>query len=65
MYTGWFAERFAREERLSSPNTYMGQFFDGEMAEGEAEAMAEAELTRMALQWGLDVVDLDDEPASA
>lgn len=64
MYTGWFAERFAREERLSSPSTYLGQFFDGDMSDGEAEAMAEAELTRMALQWGLDLEDLEDGEAS-
>lgn len=61
LYTGWFAERFAREERLQGPTGYIAQMLDGETDPDLAEAMAEAELSRMAIEWGLELQDLSDE----
>lgn len=53
--TGWFAERFAREERLSGLDHYLNP------PPGLAEAEAEAEITRWAVGHGLEVVDIEDE----
>ena len=69
LYTGWFAERFAREERLQGPQHYVDEFLTADGGPEAQEAMAEAELARMALAWGLELEDLDDgrldqEPAT-
>jgi len=54
MLTGWFAERFAREDKLQGPQAYVKQFFQPPN-EAEAEAQAEAMFHRMAQDWGLEV----------
>ena len=59
LLTGWMAERFAREERLSGPNHYMRQFFEPNAAEEDAEALADAEFNRLARMPGVQIVDLD------
>lgn len=59
LFTGWFAERFAREERLQAPQQYIADMLDGTSDEVQ-QAMAEAELHRMALGWGLEVVDIEE-----
>lgn len=60
LLTGWMAERFAREERLSGPGHYLRQFFEPNAAEQDAEALADAEFARIARTFGLDVVDLGE-----
>lgn len=65
LLTGWFAERFAREDSLRGPQHYIEDFL-GSGSGGNAEVqqqMAEAELNRMALTWGLDLEDIEEEPA--
>lgn len=57
--TGWFAERFAREEKLQGPQAYIKQFLDP-VDPKEAEAQAEAMFTRMAGDWGLEVQPLSE-----
>lgn len=61
LLAGWFAERFAREQQLRGPAAYAAEMLDGETNPEMAEAMAEAELSRMALEWGLELQDLSDE----
>ncbi len=52
---GWWSERFAREERLSSLAHYLRP------PEPLTEAaMADAEMTRWALGAGLEVVDIEE-----
>lgn len=58
--TGWMAERFAREERLQGLTHYLEEFLGPGTDPALAQAMAEAELSRMALQWGLEVEDIED-----
>lgn len=58
LYSGWFAERFAREERLQGPQHYISEFLTSGGGSEVQEAMAEAELTRMAMAWGLELEDL-------
>ena len=53
--TGWFAERFAREERLSGLNHYLNP------SPNLAAEEAEAEIRRWAAGRGLEVVDLDED----
>lgn len=59
LYTGWFSERFAREQKLQGPSAYIEEFLDQKSDPDVQIAMAEAELARMALDWGLDIEDLD------
>lgn len=59
LFTGWFAERFAREKQLSGPQAYIKQFLEPDPAGKDAEALADAEFNRFARQFGLEVVDLD------
>ena len=59
LFTGWFAERFAREERLQAPQQYISDMLDG-TSDDVQQAMAEAELTRMAMGWGLTLEDVED-----
>lgn len=61
LFTGWMSERFAREERLLGPQTYIQQFLEPDEAEADAEAMADAEFNRFARQFGIDVIDLDPQ----
>lgn len=61
LLTGWMAERFAREERLSGPQHYMRQFFEPNAAEQDAEALADAEFARIARTYGIEIVDLEAE----
>lgn len=58
LFTGWMSERFAREERLLGPQTYIRQFLETDEAEADAEAMADAEFNRFARQYGIEVIDL-------
>lgn len=64
LFTGWFSERFARETQLRGPTAYIADMLDGATDPDLAQAMAEAELTRMAAQWGLEVVDLEADQAT-
>lgn len=57
LYGGWFGERFAREESLQGPATYIKSMLDAPDLK-EAEAMAEAMFHRMATDWGLEVEPL-------
>lgn len=61
LWAGWMVARLApeREQALSGIGHYHRQFFEAGAAQVDGEAMAEAELSRMALEWGLEVVDLD------
>ncbi|WP_312595485.1 hypothetical protein [Brevundimonas sp.] len=59
LLTGWMAERFAREESLSGPAFYLRQFFDPQGSEADAEAMADAEFSRIARVFGAEIVELD------
>lgn len=61
LYTGWFAERFAREERLQPAQHYVTEMLGPAASEEVQLAMAEAELTRMAGAWGLDLEDIVPE----
>lgn len=61
LYVGWFTERLARENVLHGPQTYVTDLLDGGASEEVQAQMAEAELTRMAMSWGLEVEDIDDE----
>ncbi|GAA0212432.1 hypothetical protein QOZ96_003603 [Brevundimonas nasdae] len=54
LYTGWFAERFAREERLQGPQTYIDQFFR-EQSPAEVDAPDPVMFHRMAQDWGLEI----------
>lgn len=54
--TGWMAERFAREERLSGLQHYLKAA--SPMLKAEEEA---AEMTRWAAGHGLEVVDIEDD----
>lgn len=63
--TGWMAERFAREERLQGLAGYIQEFTGPGLPPDLAEAMAEAELTRMAMGWGLTVEDVDEAAVGA
>ena len=58
--TGWFAERFAREPLLQGPQHYVSEFLTAGGGPEVQEAMAEAELARMALAWGLELEDIED-----
>jgi hypothetical protein len=58
--TGWMAERFAREERLSGLAFYLK---DNPAPDLQAET-EEAEMTRWAMAHGLEIVDLTDEEAA-
>ena len=60
LYAGWFSERFAREERLQGPQHYVSEFLTAGGGPEVQEAMAEAELARMALAWGLKLEDIED-----
>ena len=62
--TGWFAERFAREERLQGPQHYVAEFLTAGGGPEVQEAMAEAELARMALAWGLELEEIEVEPGN-
>lgn len=53
--TGWFSERFAREERLNGLDYYLRP--NPNLAAEEAEA----EIARWAAGYGLEVVDLDPD----
>jgi hypothetical protein len=54
LLTGWFAERFAREERLSGPQGYIQQMLEpADPSLAEAEALAK--FHRMAEDWGLQI----------
>lgn len=62
LLTGWFAERFAREQRLQAPQSYITEMLDRSDASTEMQQeMAEAELTRMALAWGLELEDVEED----
>ncbi|MNH49241.1 hypothetical protein D3C73_08120 [compost metagenome] len=61
LYSGWFGERFAREERLQGPASYIKSMLDAPDLK-EAEAMAEAMFHRMATDWGLEVKPLSEVP---
>lgn len=61
LFTGWFAERFAREKELRGPQHYVAEFLDSQPNPELSEAMAEAELTRMAAGWGLEVEDIPSD----
>jgi len=66
LYTGWFTERLAREERLQGPHHYIGEMLDGAgVSAATQRAMAEAELTRMAMGWGLEVEDIEEDQDEA
>lgn len=65
LVTGWFSERFAREERLQGPQAYIEEMLRSGGNPDLQEAMAEAELSRMAMQWGLEVEDLEPDPPAA
>lgn len=58
---GWFSERFAREDRLQGPQHYLTEFLADGPDEALQTAMAEAELTRMAMGWGLTLEDAEDD----
>lgn len=60
LHTGWFSERFAREERLQGPQHYARQFLRPDEAEQDAEALADAEFARISRQFGIEVVDLGE-----
>ena len=60
LHTGWFAERFAREERLQGPQHYVRQFLHPDDAAQDAEALADAEFDRISRQFGIEVVDLGE-----
>ena len=60
LFTGWFSERFAREERLQGPAHYVAEYLGGEGTPDAQQAMAEAELTRWALAHGLEIVEIDE-----
>lgn len=54
LFGGWWAERFAREERLQSPQHYVDTMLKpADPALAEAEALAK--FHRMAEDWGLQV----------
>ena len=54
LFGGWWAERFAREERLQSPQHYVDTMLKpADPALAEAEALAK--FHRMAADWGLQV----------
>lgn len=59
--TGWFGERFAREERLQGPQHYVRQFLEPNAAALDAEALADAEFDRIARMFGSEVVDLGED----
>ena len=62
LLSGWFAERFAREKELRGPQNYIEDMLDGDGSSAEVQqAMAEAELARMALTWGLELEDIEDD----
>lgn len=61
LFTGWFAERFAREERLQGPQHYVTEFLTPGGGPEVQEAMAEAELARMAMAWGLELEDIPED----
>lgn len=62
LLAGWFAERFAREKELRGPQGYIADMLDAPETSAEVqEAMAEAELARMSLAWGLELEDIDDD----
>lgn len=61
LYSGWFAERFAREQTLSGPQHYIRQFLEPGATAEDAEAMADAEFDRISRLFGSEVVDLGDE----
>lgn len=62
LYSGWFGERFARETTLEGPQRYIDDMLNGTGAsEAVQQAMAEAELARMALTWGLEVEDIGED----
>lgn len=61
LYAGWFGERFAREERLRGPASYIKSMLDTPDPK-EAEAMAAAMFHRMATDWGLEVEPLSEAP---
>lgn len=57
LLTGWFAERFAREEKLQGPQHYIDTMLrPADPALEEAEALAK--FNRMAEDWGLVVEDV-------
>lgn len=61
LMAGWFAERFAREERLQGPQHYVRQFLEPHTAQEDAEALADAEFDRIARLFGSEVVDLEED----
>lgn len=61
LMTGWFGERFARDQSLSGPQHYVRMFLDPEAAQQDAEALADAEFDRIARLFGSEVVDLKEE----
>ena len=65
LYVGWFTERLSRENVLHGPQSYVTDLLDGGASEEVQAEMAEAELSRMAMSWGLEVEDLSEEPESA
>lgn len=61
LLTGWFAERFAREQMLQSPQSYITDMLDNDTSVEAQTAMAEAELTRMAMAWGLELEEIEPD----
>jgi hypothetical protein len=61
LFTGWFAERFARESQLQGPQHYLAEFTGEQDSPAIQQATAEAELARMALTWGLDLEDVEQD----
>lgn len=58
MLTGWFSERFAREERLQGPQHYVRTFLEPKEAAQDAEALADAEFARIARLFGSEITEL-------
>lgn len=57
LMSGWFSERFAREETLRGPQHYIQEWL--QPADPETQrAQAEAIFHRMAADWGLEVEDV-------
>ncbi len=59
LVTGWMSERFAREKVLRGPQDYISEMLNPDTSVEVQTAMAEAELARMALGWGLELEDIE------
>lgn len=63
--TGWFVSRFAveREQRLEGLHSYIASMLGGKSDNPDlAEQTAQAQFNRMALQYGLEIETIEDEP---